>query len=142
LVEDPMDANRPPRARLRCNIRHHGRAKMMKFESDPNTAIIAAAAIVLAGCSADEIVRRGPIMTITPTRVEIAVGDTTRFRAAFYLQSGGTVTWTSSAPEIATVDGSGLVRATGAGQTTVSAYVKTPSGEFRSTGVVNVHADP
>jgi hypothetical protein len=119
----------------------------MKFESDPITGpitgIIAALAIVtLAGCSADQIVRRGPIMTITPTTVEIVVGDTTRFRAAFYLQSGGPVTWTSSAPEIATVDGSGLVRATSAGQATVSAYVKTPSGEFRSTGVVNVRAEP
>ena len=115
---------------------------MMKSESDPKIAIIAAVAILaLAGCSADEIVRRGPIMTIAPTSVAIAVGDTARFRA-FYLQTAGPVTWTSSAPEIATVDRSGLVRATGVGQTTVTADVRTSRWAFQSSGVVHVRAEP
>ena len=80
-------------------------------------------------------------MTIAPTSVAIAVGDTARFRA-FYLQGSGPITWTSSAPEIATVDGSGLVRATGVGQTTVSAYVRTCCSEIQTSGVVRVRAVP
>ena len=66
-------------------------------------------------------------LTIAPHNVSFdAIGDTARFTATIRDQHGdqvvgGTTEWTSSDPAVASVNGSGLVRATGNGTATIGA---------------------
>ena len=73
-------------------------------------------------------------LTIAPHTVSFdALGDTARFTATVRDQHGqqvvgGTTEWTSSDPAVASVNGSGLVRATGNGTATIAATSDSATG--------------
>ena len=73
-------------------------------------------------------------LTIAPHSVSFdALGDTARFTATVRDQHGdrivgGTTEWTSSDPAVASVNGTGLVRATGNGTATISATSDSTTG--------------
>jgi uncharacterized protein YjdB len=75
-------------------------------------------------------------VVLVPAAPELAVGETHRFAARLVYADGSTqeqplvtgVTWSSSAPAIAGVDGTGLVTALGPGRSTISAIVGKVSG--------------
>ena len=77
---------------------------------------------------------RPTTVTVAPATPELAaLGATVQLRAAVRDQSsavmaGATVTWTSSASSVATVDASGLVTAAGNGTATITASAGSASG--------------
>jgi alpha-tubulin suppressor-like RCC1 family protein len=77
-------------------------------------------------------------VTVSPPTRSIVAGATTRFRAVVIDASGsrrvGSVTWTSDAPTLATVDAAGLVTGVAQGSATISAAAETQTG----TATVNV----
>ena len=83
-------------------------------------------------------------LTVIPLTAELnALGATVQLAADVRDQNGGvvagaTVTWQSSTPAVATVDGSGLVTAAGNGEATVTARAGGASG----TAVVTVMQSP
>lgn len=76
-------------------------------------------------------------ITVSPSLVELPPGLTQQFTATLKNGDGGlltdrAVTWTSSAPEVATVSPTGLMAAVGAGTATISA---TSESRFASASV-------
>jgi Bacterial Ig-like domain (group 2) len=72
------------------------------------------------------------IITVTPSSVSLAAGDTMRLAAAIEDWNGnpmvGTVLWATHDPGIAGVDGAGLVTALHAGATTISVTFQGAAG--------------
>lgn len=66
-----------------------------------------------------------PFMSVVPSTATLTVGDTLRFRAQGP-GVGESVSWSSSAPSVASVDSSGLVTAVSAGNASIGAMA---SGE-------------
>ena len=82
-------------------------------------------------------------ITLEPATVELEVGDTVRIRAGILDTRGrpiadATVTWTSSDPSVASVDGTGLVRGVKAGAADITAT----SGSARVTAAATVRGRP
>ena len=82
-------------------------------------------------------------VTVSPASVSLVIGGTTQLAAttadsAGNALSGRVVTWTTSAPSVATVSASGLVTAVAAGSVTLSATSEGKSGS--ATVTVNVVA--
>ena len=77
---------------------------------------------------------RATTLTVTPAMAELsALGETAQLSAEVRDQngnvvSGATVSWSSSAADVVTVDGSGLVTAVGNGTATISAAAGSASG--------------
>ena len=75
-----------------------------------------------------------PRVSVSPETVALsAIGATARLSAQVFDQNGGamtgeTVSWASSDDAVASVDGSGLVTATGNGSATITATARTASG--------------
>jgi len=71
-------------------------------------------------------------VTVAPTLDSLDLGETVRLRASVLNRAGGTVaatlSWTSSATAVATVDGEGLVTAVGEGNTVITARAGGRSG--------------
>ena len=72
-------------------------------------------------------------VAVTPASASVVVGATVQLTAtprdaSGNALSGRTVTWASAAPEVATVDGAGLVTATAEGSTTITATSEGQSG--------------
>lgn len=107
-------------------------------------AVVAAVVVVLAGGSFVAAASRGGStsgsFSVTPAEVTVAVGERQRLTAV--RPSGdevsGTVRWSSADPAVAQVDGAGVVVASGAGSTTITARV----GDDRATVGVVVTAAP
>lgn len=105
----------------------------------PATVVLASTAIlVLGGCDTNEPAALIEDVTVTSTLdTIIPVGITTRLTAVATERDGSPVSasfdWSSSAPAVATVNGSGDVLGVGAGRTTITA---TPA----AGGVVDVGA--
>ncbi len=100
-------------------------------------------ATVLVGCAANGL----NSVQITPTVQSLTVGQTAQFSAvgtygnASHLSTQnitGTVTWTSSAPSVATVSASGMATAVSAGTTTITASAQGWSGHVSDTAVLTV----
>jgi len=78
-------------------------------------------------------------VTVSPSSADLAaVGETVKFTATVKDQDGNTmtdvsVTWSSSAREIATVDAAGLVTAAGNGRATITARAETAAGDAAVT---------
>ena len=94
---------------------------------------------------------RPTTVTVAPATPELAaLGATVQLRAAVRDQSsavmaGATVTWTSSASSVATVDASGLVTAAGNGTATITASAGSASGSAVVTvtqSVASVEVSP
>ena len=126
--------------------------------NDPQLAIRAAAALTLAMALSTLACGDGttePHSTATPTPSAVwvtpatlelsALGDTAQLTADVRDQSGqpmagAMVTWTSEAPEVATVDGQGLVTAVGNGSATITASAGSVSGSARAWVAQEVRA--
>ncbi len=101
----------------------------------PRGALIASLALLPACVEANTITPVALLsLTVTPhTASFAAIGDTVRFTATVRDQHGqrvvgGTTEWTSSDLGVATVDGSGLVRAEGNGTAMISATSDSATG--------------
>jgi hypothetical protein len=79
----------------------------------------------------------GPL-SVTPPSIAITAGRTAQLTASN--TSGGTVTYVSSATNIATVDATGLVRGVGVGQSTITTRLTAASGTQTVTTPVTVSA--
>ena len=97
--------------------------------------VIAVAIAALTAAACDEVVVEPvPVadVTVTPGSVTLDVGATRRFQATATDASGTPlprpVSWRSQNPAIATVDGEGLVTATGAGTVSIIATMGSTSG--------------
>ena len=83
---------------------------------------------------------------ITPATIELsALGDTARLSADVRDQqgqpmAGAAVTWTSGAPEVATVDGQGLLTTVGNGSATITASAGSASGSAKAWVAQEVRA--
>ncbi|HEY3706627.1 MAG TPA: Ig-like domain-containing protein [Terracidiphilus sp.] len=105
---------------------------------------MAGVAPLFIGCSASQV----DTVTVSPASQTIAVGQTAQFTATGTITHGkhpastadvtGLVSWTSSAPAVATVSSSGLTTAVSAGTTTITAAMKGFGGTITSTAVVTV----
>lgn len=74
---------------------------------------------------------------VSPSLLALTVGDTANLIATLYPETAtGTVTWTTSNSEIATVNSNGVVRAIAAGSATITATI----GTFTDTCSVTVSA--
>ncbi len=106
-------------------------------------AIAAAAGLVWAAGCGDGVTEppapspdppRPTTVTVSPSTAELAaVGETVQLAASVLDQNGNamtgeTVTWSSSAAEVATVSGTGLATSTGNGEATITALAGTASG--------------
>ncbi|MBQ6285952.1 MAG: InlB B-repeat-containing protein [Bacilli bacterium] len=80
----------------------------------------------------------GNAMTLNPTSGTINVGDTFTFELTN--PAGGTVTWASSRPSVATVNSSGVVTGVSAGTTVITATTST--GSANATIVVEAGSTP
>ncbi|HEY2899551.1 MAG TPA: DNA/RNA non-specific endonuclease [Polyangia bacterium] len=83
-------------------------------------------------------------VTVAPSAATLAIAATqvfvaTAFDAANQLIAGTAFAWTSSAPSVATVDGSGLVTAVAAGDATITA---TAANSLAGSATVHVSAPP
>jgi uncharacterized protein YjdB len=98
----------------------------------------------LAGCTNNLV----DSISVAPSTQSLAVGQTVQFTATG-LQTHGShpstdtnvtsqVTWTSSAPSVATVNASGIATAVSAGSTTISASMQGFSGVITGTAVLTV----
>ena len=92
--------------------------------------------VTLAGCGGDSATEpeppRAAAISVSPESVELmAVGETARFTAGITDQFGatfqGTVSWSSGAPDVFTVDANGVVTAVANGSGTVQASFQTLS---------------
>ncbi len=79
-------------------------------------------------------------ITVSPSSVDVAAGDTTRLTAVVQPSNAGnkTVTWSSSDSSVATVSSSGLV--TGVGEGTAVITAATQDGNFKATANITVIA--
>lgn len=131
---DPSKVVSAFRSRSR-RLRAAGRPQRSRVHA-PIGVLVAALAIALA-CVDASTVTPAPLLTVTvsPHTVSFAaLGDTARFTATVRDQHGQQVAgdnlkWTSSDPAVASVNGSGLVRATGNGTATISATTEGATGE-------------
>ena len=101
-------------------------------------------AILVAGCGRESAApmeisppeRTFPVVLVTPSSVELAVGDTIRFHAVF--KRGMTsIVWTSNHPDVVEIDSvTGFARARAAGWVTVTAALRDEN--FRGGAQVTV----
>ncbi len=86
-------------------------------------------------------------ITVSPTAQSIAVGETAQFSATGTFGNSksastknvtGSVTWTSSAPAIATISSTGLATAVSAGSTTITATGNGFAGTVTASAVLTV----
>lgn len=101
--------------------------------------------VLALGCSGKKTVSS---VELSPSAASLAAGTTTQFTAtAFYQQgqqSGGSkdvtsqVTWTSSAPSVATVNSSGLATAVSQGSTVITATLQASWGPATASAQLDV----
>ncbi len=105
--------------------------------------------LTLAACRGTEpFVPVPTAVAVSPDTVMLtAIGATRQFSAAVLDQrgdaiAGATVTWSTTAPGVATIDGTGLLTATGVGGTQVQARVAGPSGPLMGSADLSVTQVP
>ena len=102
-------------------------------------------AIPLAGCFSSQV----DSVQVSPTTQTVAVGQTAQFTATGITGHGtnhpstssnvtDTVTWTSSAPGVATIDATGVAKGVSAGTTTITATMPGFTGQISSSATLNV----
>lgn len=109
-------------------------------------ALAGLASLYFTGCSATGI----DSIQISPTSQTLATGQTVQFTATGTVDHGqhpsssenvtDAVTWTSSAPAVATVNASGLATAVSPGSTTITATMSGFPGQVSATATVTVTA--
>ena len=93
---------------------------------------VALLALAAAACSSTEA-GTPAIVSLTVRAQSIVVGDTIKMTANVLdgdnkPVTGTTLSWSSSKPDVASVDGNGLVKGVGAGTTTIKASAGSASG--------------
>jgi beta propeller repeat protein len=108
---------------------------MCTARADGRVLVCVLSAIAVAACSdgATEAGQYPPAVDVVPATAEIFVGDTLRLAAEVDdpagAPAGALLAWESADPELATVDGDGLVTALNPGQVDIYAdYRRTPAG--------------
>lgn len=102
-------------------------------------------AISLTGCFSSQV----DTVAVSPTTQSVAVGQSAQFTATGSTSHGSnhpssstnvtdSVTWTSSAPAVATVSASGLATAVSAGTTTITATMAGYTGQISSSATLTV----
>jgi uncharacterized protein YjdB len=101
-------------------------------------------AISLAGCTASQV----DTVAVSPATQTVAVGQTAQFTATGSTSHGNhpssssnvtdTVTWTSSAPAVATIDATGMAKGVSAGTTTITATMQGFTGQISSSAALTV----
>jgi uncharacterized protein YjdB len=101
-------------------------------------------AISLAGCTSSQV----DTVSVSPTTQTVAVGQTAQFTATGSTSHGNhpssttdvtdTVTWTSSAPAVATIDATGAAKGVSAGTTTITATMQGYTGQISSSATLTV----
>src|ERR1700738_5157943 len=81
---------------------------------------------LFVGCSASQV----DMLQISPAAQSLAVGQTAQFAAT------GMVSWTSSAPAVATISATGLATAVSPGSTTITASMAGFGGTLSTTATV------
>lgn len=107
-------------------------------------ALAGLAITILSGCSATEV----DTLTISPTSQTLQVAQTAQFKATGIVGHGqhpsssedvtNTVTWSSSAPAIATISATGLATAVSPGTTTITATMQGFKGQVSATATITV----
>lgn len=107
-------------------------------------ALAGLAMTMFTGCSATEV----DTLTISPVSQTLQVAQTAQFTATGIVGHGqhpsssenvtDTVTWTSSAPAIATVSATGLATAVSPGSTTITATMQGFKGAVSATATITV----
>jgi len=112
-------------------------------------AVAFGAVLALAACSGTEpFVPVPTVVVVSPdTAILTAIGATRQFNATVLDQrgdtiAGATVTWSTTVPAVATIDGAGLLTATGVGGTQVQALVAGPSGPLVGSADLSVTQIP
>lgn len=105
-------------------------------------AFIACAALAFVSCEPTP----QPVdytISLNPTEVELEVGGSVKLNAVVSPagEQAPTITWSSSNPEVATVNGSGIVEALATGTATITATLNVADGVKEATCVVNVTND-
>ena len=103
------------------------------------TATVNAVAEAATGTATIEVAQAPSVVTLAPTTATIPSGATLRMSAVAadangHIIKGAMFEWTSSAPEVAEVDQSGLVRGVSGGTTTITAL----SGSASATATVRI----
>lgn len=121
---------------------------MLKRISLGAVALAGLAMAIFTGCSATGV----DSIQISPASQSLAVGQTVQFKATGVVGHGQhpsssedvttMVTWTSSAPAIATVDSTGLATAASSGTTTITASMNGFPGVITATATVTVTNAP
>ena len=108
-------------------------------------AVTFGAVLALAACSGTEPFVPVPTgVVVSPdTAILTAIGATRQFTATVLDQrgdviAGATVTWSTTVAGVATIDGAGLLTATGVGGTQVQALVAGPSGPLVGSADLSV----
>ena len=98
-------------------------------------------ALALAGqvaCDAGRVASpKGPHLFLTPPSASIAVGDSATFSASDDIPGSSGYTWTSSAPAVATVSATGVVRGLAPGRSSITVS-STGRTILKSVAVVDV----
>src|ERR1700738_2101825 len=99
---------------------------------------------LFVGCSASQV----DMLQISPAAQSLAVGQTAQFAATGTITHGkhpssnenvtGMVSWTSSAPAVATISATGLATAVSPGSTTITASMAGFGGTLSTTATVTV----
>jgi len=99
---------------------------------------------LFVGCSASQV----DTLQISPAAQSLAVGQTAQFTATGTIGHGqhpssttdvtGMVSWTSSAPAVASISASGMATAVSPGTTTITASMKGFTGTISTTATVTV----
>lgn len=102
------------------------------------------AGLGLAGCGTSQV----DSIQISPTAQSVAVGSTAQFTAAGVVGHGshpstsqdvtGSVTWSSSAPAVATISSGGVATGVSAGTATITATMNGFTGTLTSTAALTV----
>lgn len=109
-------------------------------------ALIAACTLTYAGCAKGIVVGDDALVAavvVTPASATIVANANTRLSATTVdeggvVLSGRSITWETSAPTVATVDGGGLVHGVAAGQAIITAR----SGDRAGTSAITVQIPP
>jgi len=115
-----------------------------RFFSSRVLLLIAAVALPIAGCSNPLAVS----LSVSPTTQSVSAGQTAQFTALGVFGHGahpsstqdltGSVTWTSSAPGVATISAKGIATGVSSGTTTITASISGFTGVVSATASLTV----
>ena len=118
---------------------------MMFKRISPQALLLIGLVVYVAGCSNPLVVS----LSVSPSAQSVSVGQTKQFAATGTYGHGNNhpsttqdvttqVSWSSSAPAVATINSAGLATAVGSGTTTISATINGYTGTVTATATLTV----